>query len=118
MDFTFDLAAVFLPLFGAFVAGLFGRKIGDRGSQIITCGPMLLAAAISIKIFIDVALHGEARTHTLTNWFTSGNFSVDWSLRIDTLTAIMLVVVNGVSSMVHVYSVGYMAHDKGIPRFM
>jgi len=118
MTFYLDLAAVFLPLFGAFVAGLFGRKIGDRGSQIVTCGPMLLAAVISIKIFIDVALHGEARSHTLINWITSGSFSVDWALRIDTLTAIMLVVVNGVSSMVHVYSVGYMSHDKSIPRFM
>ena len=62
MSFPIDIAVVFLPLLGAFVAGMFGRKIGDRGSQIVTCGPMLLAAAISIKIFIDVALHhGHAR---------------------------------------------------------
>ncbi len=118
MDLSFDLAVVFLPLFGAFVAGLFGRKIGDRASQIVTCTAMLAAAGLSIAIFIDVALHGHLRTHVLANWITSGSFSVDWELRFDTLTAIMLVVVNGVSSMVHVYSVGYMSHDKSIPRFM
>jgi NADH-quinone oxidoreductase subunit L len=118
MTLPLDFAAVFLPLLGALIAGLFGRKIGDRRSQIVTCGAMLIAATISIWIFIDVALHGNARSHTLINWITSGTFSVDWELRIDTLTAVMLVVVNGVSSMVHLYSIGYMAHDKSIPRFM
>jgi len=115
---TLDLAAVFLPLLGAFIAGFFGRAIGDRGSQIVTCGCMLIAAAISIDIFVDVALHGHVQQLFLAHWIQSGSFSVDWALRIDTLTAVMLVVVNGVSSMVHVYSVGYMAHDKSIPRFM
>ena len=118
MTLPIDIAAVFLPLFGAIIAGFFGRKIGDRASQIVTCLCMLVAAGLSIEIFIDVAHHANARSHLLGNWFESGGFSVDWALRIDTLTAIMLVVVNGVSSMVHVYSVGYMAHDKGIPRFM
>jgi len=118
MTLPLDIAPVFLPLAGAAIAGLFGRRIGDRASQIVTCGAMLIATALSIDIFIDVALHGHARTHTLINWITSGSFSVDWALRIDTLTAVMLAVVNGVSAMVHVYSVGYMAHDKGIPRFM
>ncbi|MGE3622386.1 MAG: NADH-quinone oxidoreductase subunit L [Bdellovibrionales bacterium] len=118
MDLQLDLAVVFLPLLGAIVAGLLGRRIGDRASQIVTCVPMLAAAGIAIHIFVDVALHGHARTHSLGTWFESGGFSVDWALRIDTLTAIMLVVVNGVSSMVHVYSVGYMSHDKSIPRFM
>src|SRR5579864_7081615 len=118
MTLPIDIAAVFLPLLGAIIAGFFGRKIGDRASQIVTCFCMLVAAGLSIEIFIDVALHANARSHLLGNWFESGGFSVDWALRIDTLTAVMLVVVNGVSSMVHVYSVGYMAHDHSIPRFM
>ena len=118
MDLQIDLAAIFLPLLAAGVTGLFTRRIGDRAAQIITCGAMLAAAAFSISIFIDVALHGHARTHMLANWIQSGGFSVDWALRIDTLTAVMLVVVNGVSSMVHLYSIGYMSHDKSVPRFM
>src|ERR1700722_8470672 len=113
-----DLAAVFLPLLGAFVAGLFGRAIGDRASQIVTCACMLLAAAASIAIFNNVALGHHVLDRTLFTWISSGSFSVDWALHTDTLTAVMLLVVNGVSSMVHVYSVGYMSHDKSIPRFM
>jgi NADH-quinone oxidoreductase subunit L len=118
MMLPIDLAAVFLPLLGAAIAGLFGRRIGDRTSQLVTCTLLLAAAACSITIFIDVALHGNARTHILADWIESGAFKVHWGLKIDTLTAIMLVVVNGVSAMVHVYSVGYMSHDKSIPRFM
>ncbi|MDR3449990.1 MAG: NADH-quinone oxidoreductase subunit L [Alphaproteobacteria bacterium] len=110
--------AVFLPLFGAAIAGLFGRQIGDRLSQIVTCACLLTAAGISIYLFNDVALHGHAVNITLLDWIQSGTFSVNWGIKIDTLTAVMLVVVNGVSSMVHVYSVGYMSHDKSIPRFM
>jgi len=118
MAFPLDILAVFLPLLGAAIAGLFGRRIGDRASQWVTCGAMLVALAVSIQLFRTVALHGAVINRTLLHWFDSGTFSVDWALHIDTLTAVMLVVVNGVSSMVHVYSVGYMSHDKCIPRFM
>ncbi len=113
-----DVLVVFLPLFGAFIAGMFGRKIGDRASQIVTCACLLVAAGISIKLFNDVALQGHVIDRTLLHWFDSGAFTVNWALHIDTLTAVMLIVVNGVSSMVHLYSVGYMGHDKSIPRFM
>jgi NADH-quinone oxidoreductase subunit L len=113
-----ELLAVFPPLLGAFIAGLFGRRIGDRASQIVTCGLVLLSACVSIKLFNTVALDGKVIDHVLFNWFTSGSLSVNWAVRIDSLTAVMLIVVNGVSAMVHIYSVGYMAHDKSIPRFM
>jgi NADH-quinone oxidoreductase subunit L len=113
-----DIIAVFLPLLGAIVAGLGNRAIGDRAAQIITCGCMLVAATVSIVIFSDVALGHRVMDRTLLKWIESGSFSVNWGLHIDTLTAVMLIVVNGVSSMVHVYSVGYMSHDKSIPRFM
>ena len=113
-----DVAVVFLPLLGAFLAGFFSRILGDRGAQIVTCACSLAAAVASFILFQRVALHGEVLNRTLLHWFDSGAFTVDWAIRIDTLTAVMLIVVNGVSSMVHVYSVGYMSHDKSIPRFM
>ncbi|MFZ5789416.1 MAG: NADH-quinone oxidoreductase subunit L [Pseudomonadota bacterium] len=113
-----DVAIVFLPLLAAIIAGCFGRFIGDRGAQIVTCGALLTSAALSVFVFIDVALGGSERTTELFTWFSSGEFTLSWAIRVDTLTAVMLIVVTGVSSMVHVYSVGYMAEDESIPRFM
>ena len=110
--------AVFLPLIGAAVAGLFGRLIGDRASQYVTCGALIGSAAISILILYEVALGGEPRTIVLFSWMTSGTFDVVWSLRFDQLTAVMVFVVSVVSACVHVYSIGYMHHDPSIPRFM
>src|SRR5690606_13561098 len=68
--------------------------------------------------FFDVAVGGNVRVTELFTWFDSGSFEASWSLRVDSLTAVMLVVVTWVSAMVHVYSVGYMHHDKSVPRFM
>ena len=113
-----EVATIFLPLLAAFIAGFFGRLIGDRGSQIVTAGAVLVSALLSIWLFVDVALHGNARTIELFTWIDSGTFEVSWALKFDTLTAVMLIVVNVVSSMVHVYSIGYMSHDHHKPRFM
>ncbi|UEM23916.1 NADH-quinone oxidoreductase subunit L [Skermanella mucosa] len=113
-----EVAAIFLPLLAAFIAGFFGRFIGDRGSQIVTAGAVCVSALISIWLFVDVALNGNARTIELMTWIDSGTFEVSWALKFDTLTAVMLIVVNVVSSMVHVYSIGYMSHDHHKPRFM
>jgi NADH-quinone oxidoreductase subunit L len=113
-----EIAAIFLPLLAAFIAGFFGRLIGDRGSQFVTAGAVLLSALLSIWLFVDVALHGNTRTIELFTWIDSGTFEVSWALKFDTLTAVMLIVVNVVSSMVHVYSIGYMSHDHHKPRFM
>jgi NADH-quinone oxidoreductase subunit L len=113
-----DVAIVFLPLLAAIIAGCFGRLIGDRASQFVTCGALLISAVLAAFVFVDVALDGNARTTELFTWFKSGEFTLSWAIRVDTLTAVMLVVVTGVSSMVHVYSVGYMAEDTSIPRFM
>jgi len=112
------LAIVFLPLLGFLIAGAFGRLIGARASELVTTGLLLLCAALSWKVFFDVALgHGEAHTTVLGDWITSGALKIDWALRVDTLTAVMLVVVNSVSSLVHVYSIGYMHEDPDRPRF-
>jgi NADH-quinone oxidoreductase subunit L len=110
--------AVFPPLLAAFVIGLFGRKLGDRASQLITCAGVLLAAAVAIWLFVTVALGHQAHTVHLAHWFGSGTLQVEWALRLDTLSVVMITVVTVVSSMVHIYSIGYMAHDRDIPRFM
>jgi NADH-quinone oxidoreductase subunit L len=112
------IAAIFLPLLGAFIAGFFGRWIGDRGAQIVTCVGVALAAAFGVTLFVEVALLGHSVTTPLFTWMDTGDLQVQWALRFDTLSAVMVAVVTVVSTMVHVYSVGYMAHDKSIPRFM
>ncbi len=110
--------AIFLPLAGALAAGLFGRTLGDRPSQIVTCSGLILAALISVIAFIDVALGHNARSVELFRWIDSGNFQASWALRFDTLSVVMMCVVTIVSACVHVYSVGYMSHDNSKPRFM
>ena len=113
----FYAAPIFLPLFGAVLAGLFGRTIGARASQIATCGAMGAAAVLSVVVFSEVVLQGEVATVTLFDWFSSGDLDVDWLLRFDELTAVMVFVVCVVSFLIHVYSIGYMAHDPHVPRF-
>jgi len=113
-----DVAIVFLPLAGALIAGLFCLQLGDRLAQLVTCGGLLLAMFLSFYVFYDVCYAGNARTTELFTWFDAGTFEASWAIRVDSLTAVMFVVVTVVSAMVHVYSVGYMAHDRSIPRFM
>jgi NADH-quinone oxidoreductase subunit L len=111
-----DVAIVALPLLGALIAGLGNRRVGDRGAQWITSGLMLISFVLSWIVFLQY--DGNARTTDLFTWFASGAFEAKWSIRVDQLSAVMLVVVTTVSSMVHVYSIGYMGHDHSIPRFM
>jgi NADH-quinone oxidoreductase subunit L len=118
MDLAIKLI-VLLPMLAAAIAGLFCRVIGDRPAQIVTCAALLISAALSVLVFVHIGFgHEKVLIVPLFSWMDSGTFSVVWSLRVDTLTAVMLIVVTGVSSMVHVYSVGYMAEDPSIPRFM
>ncbi len=111
-------AIVFLPLLAFLIVGTFGRVLGDRPSQWITCGAVITSAVLSLVAFYQVALGGQPVKVEIASWIVSGTFDVSWALRIDSLTAVMLVVVNGVSALVHVYSVGYMSHDPHKPRFM
>ncbi|MBS4045473.1 MAG: NADH-quinone oxidoreductase subunit L, partial [Alphaproteobacteria bacterium] len=108
---------VFLPLLAAIIAGLFGRKIGDAASMAVTCVAVIISAVLSWVAFYLVISKGMVVTVKVLDWIDSGSFSVDWALKIDQLTAVMLVVVNTVSAVVHVYSVGYMSHDEHRPRF-
>lgn len=110
-------AIVFLPLIGFLIAGLFGRLIGARGSEIVTTSLLFVSAALSWVAFAQVGFgHGTTRVQ-IASWIASGELQVDWAFRIDTLTAVMLVVVNTVSSLVHLYSIGYMHEDPHRPRF-
>src|SRR5271170_6187448 len=107
---------VFLPLLGFLIAGVFGPWIGARGAEYVTTGLLGVSFVLSWIAFIMVA--GGADAHVpIGNWFTSGKLVASWALRIDTLTAVMLVVVTTVSFLVHVYSIGYMAEDPSRPRF-
>jgi NADH-quinone oxidoreductase subunit L len=107
---------VFLPLLGFLIAGILGRWIGARGAEYVTCGLLGICCLLSWIAFVMVAGGSDAHV-PIANWFTSGKLSVAWALRIDTLTAVMLVVVTTVSCVVHVYSIGYMADDPSRPRF-
>lgn len=112
-------AIVFLPLIGAIIAGLFGRAIGAKASEYVTSGLMIIAAILSWVVFFTVALghpEGVIKVEVL-RWIQSGGIDVSWSLRVDTLTSVMLIVVNTVSTLVHVYSIGYMHTDPHRPRF-
>jgi NADH-quinone oxidoreductase subunit L len=113
-----DALPVFLPLAGFLIAFLFCKKIGDHAAQFVTCAFMIAAAAISVWLFMDVAMQGNTRSHMLMPWIISGDFNVGWGLRLDTLSVVMMCVVTIVSTCVHVYSVGYMHEDDAQARFM
>jgi NADH-quinone oxidoreductase subunit L len=110
-------AIVFLPLLGAIFAGLFGRLVGARASEVVTTTLVLITMLLSFIAFYQVALQGQEERIELVRWIDSGALKSAWSLRIDTLTAVMLVVVTTVSGLVHLYSVGYMEEDPHRPRF-
>jgi NADH-quinone oxidoreductase subunit L len=111
-------ATIFMPLISAIIVGLFGKQLGNRISQIITVFPMVISAILSCIILYLFGFEGHEYTVKLFTWFEIGDLKVDWSLRFDTLTAVMVFVVTVVSAMVHIYSIGYMSHDPHIPRFM
>ena len=110
-------AIVFLPLVGCLIAGLFGRAIGARASEIVTSALLVVAALLSWIAFFQVGFGGGGTRVQLFEWMQSGGLVIDWALRIDTLTVVMLVVVTTVSALVHVYSIGYMHEDPHRPRF-
>lgn len=109
---------VFLPLFGAIIAGILSLGNRDRAAELVTVTGLLLSLLFSIIAFAQVAIGGQPITIDIARWIVSGDFEAMWRLRFDTLTAVMLIVVTGVSSMVHIYSIGYMSHDNARARFM
>jgi NADH-quinone oxidoreductase subunit L len=111
-------AIVFLPLLAAIVAGLGNRALGNTVAKAITTGALFISCALSWPIFIGF-LSGVETPHVepVLQWIKSDAFDVQWALRVDTLTAVMLVVITSVSALVHLYSWGYMAEDDSQPRF-
>ncbi len=119
--------SVFLPLFGSIVAAVIafaspdekeGKAKYDKVAQWFSCGAMLLSAVLAFLTFLDVVFAGNVGTTTLFTWISSGSLEISWALKMDTLSAVMLLTVTVTSSMIHIYSIGYMHHDNSIPRFM
>jgi NADH-quinone oxidoreductase subunit L len=112
------IVIVFLPLLAAIVAGLFGRWIGKTASKAVTTGALFIGAILSWPIFFQyIAGSAEPAVVPVLTWIHSGTLTIDWTLRVDALTAVMLVVVTTVSSLVHLYSWGYMDEDPSQQRF-
>ena len=111
------VGAVFFPLLGATIAGFFGRWIGDKASQWVTVLCMALAAICGVASFIEVALGHAPQTLVLLRFLDVGSFGLDWALRYDTLSVVMVAMVTCISTLIHLYSVGYMSHDPTTPRF-
>ena len=110
-------AIVFLPLIGAIFAGFFGWLVPARASEVITTSLVLITALLSWFAFYQVGIEGHEARIELLRFIDSGALQTSWALRIDTLTAVMLVVVTTVSGLVHLYSIGYMEEDPHRPRF-
>jgi NADH-quinone oxidoreductase subunit L len=115
---TSILFIVFLPLLAAIVAGLGNRMLGNVPTKVITTGALFISCALSWPIFLSfVAGSAEPSVVPVLHWLRSGDLQVDWALRVDALTAVMLVVITSVSALVHLYSWGYMSDDDSQPRF-
>ena len=105
-----ELIILFSPLFGAIIGGFFWRSIGEKPAIYLTTTLLFISCLLSWVIFLS---HGaDVEKISLFRWINSGDLSANWSIRLDRLTSIMLVVVTTVSALVHLYSVGYMAHDE------
>ena len=113
-----EYAILFLPLIASIISGFFGKLIGDKFSQIITSIFVSISALLSIIIFYKVLTTGYENNLVISTWISSGSLNVNWSIKIDTLSSVMLLVVTSISALVHIYSIGYMSHDPNKPRFM
>ena len=113
-----EIFIIALPLLASIISGFFGKFIGDRNSEILTSSLVTTSAVLSIVIFYEVIFNQYEDNIILATWIDSGSLNVNWSMKIDSLSAVMLVVVTSVSSLVHVYFIGYMSHDPHKPRFM
>jgi NADH-quinone oxidoreductase subunit L len=113
-----ELSIITLPLIAAIISGFFGKYIGDRNSEIITSLLVSISAILSVIVFYNVVFNQYEDNIIIATWINSGTLDVNWSMKIDSLSSVMLVVVTSVSALVHIYSIGYMSHDPHKPRFM
>jgi len=111
------LAIIVLPLLGSIVSGFFGRKVGVTGSHFITCGSVIITTLLAMLAFFEVGLNNIPVSIYLFRWVDIESLNIFWSFNFDSLTVSMLIPVLMVSSLVHVYSIGYMSHDPHNQRF-
>ncbi len=112
-----EYAILFLPLFGSLV-GYFGKSLTNYFAEISTCIFVSISAILSMIVFWNGIQNGVYGNYIIFEWISSGGFTANWSINIDPLSSVMLVVVTFVSALVHIYSIGYMSHDPHKPRFM
>ena len=113
-----QISIIALPLIASIISGFFGKLIGDRSSEIITSLLVSISAIFSVLVLYEVVVNQYQENIIIATWISSGSLEVNWSMKIDSLSAVMLVVVTSVSALVHIYSIGYMSHDPHKPRFM
>ena len=113
-----EISILALPLIASIISGFFGRFIGDRSSEIITSLLVSISAIFSCLVFYEVIFNQYQENIIIATWISSGSLEVNWSMNIDPLSSVMLVVVTSVSALVHIYSIGYMSNDPHKPRFM
>ena len=113
-----EYAIIFLPLIGSIASGFFGKKLGTKFCQIFTSSLVGISSILSIYIFYLVINNDYSNNKLIFSWINSGSFNVNWSIYIDPLVSIMLVVVTLISTVIHFYSIGYMDHDPNKTRFM
>tara|TARA_A100001011_G_scaffold269393_1_gene278602 strand:- start:2522 stop:4426 length:1905 start_codon:yes stop_codon:yes gene_type:complete len=112
-----EYLVIFLPLIGSIIT-YFGKSIGVLFSQIFSCSMVIISSVISFFIFYDGLINNNYGNYLIFEWINSGNLNVNWSIKIDPLSSVMIMVVTSVSALVHIYSIGYMSHDPHKPRFM
>jgi NADH:ubiquinone oxidoreductase subunit 5 (subunit L)/multisubunit Na+/H+ antiporter MnhA subunit len=112
------LLIIIFPLLGSLFAGGFGRFLGFRGAALITTSCVFLSFLYSLFVFYEVALSGSPVYILCADWFFCELFDASWGFVFDTLTAVMLIVITSISTLVHIYSISYMAEDPHLPRFM
>ena len=115
---TYEHIIIFLPLISSIISGFFGKKIGERNSEILTSVFVSISSILSFFIFYKVLAYNYNNNVVVATWISSGSLNVNWSINVDALSSVMLVVVTLISAIVHVYSIGYMSHDPCKPRFM
>lgn len=113
-----ETIALFAPLVGFILAALLSKKVSDHLVQIISCGMMVLAAVTSVILFVEVGLQNKVMLTEFWKWFDVPGFKVSFGVLLDRTSVTMMAVVNVISCLIHIYSVGYMHHDNSIPRFM
>ena len=113
-----EILIITLPLIASIISGFFGKFIGDRNSEIVTSLLVSISAILSSLVFYEVIFNQYGKDIIIATWISSGSLEVNWAMKIDTLSSVMLVVVTYISALVHIYSIGYMSHDPHKPRFM